>query len=153
MVISYAAYAKLLAYMIRLRAHYPDHPIKSGLIMLREFTSKTFDDYCMSIGIDVEHPVPHVHTQNGLAEAAIKRIQMVTRTLVMRTNLPPSAWVHAVLHAAMLIRLRLIATQSFSTQQLVTGYEASISYLRVLGVLLMCLLRRHNVFKWVLNDE
>ena len=71
----------------------------------------------------------------------------------MRTNLPPSAWVHAVLHAAMLIRLRLIATQSFSTQQLVTGYEASISYLRVLGVLLMCLLRRHSVFKWVLNDE
>jgi hypothetical protein len=30
-------------------------------------------------------------------------LQMVMRTLVMRTNLPPSAWVHAVLHAAMLI--------------------------------------------------
>ena len=51
----------------------------------------------------------------------------------MRTNLPPSAWVHTVLHAAMLIRLRSIATQFFSTPQLVTGYESSISYLRVLG--------------------
>ncbi|KAL5729255.1 hypothetical protein ACHQM5_002230 [Ranunculus cassubicifolius] len=68
----------------------------------------------MSIGIDVEHPVPHVHTQNGLAEAAIKRLQMVARTLVMRTNLPISAWGYAILHAAVLIRLRPTATQSFS---------------------------------------
>ena len=111
MVISYVAYAKLLAHINRLRAHYPYHPIKSGLIMLREFTSKVFDDYCMCTPRMV--------------------LQMVMRTLVMRTNLPPSAWVHAVLHAAMLIRLRLIATQSFSTQQLVSGYELSISYLRV----------------------
>ncbi|KAK9907232.1 hypothetical protein M0R45_000963 [Rubus argutus] len=109
-------------------------PIKSiRLDNAGEFTSKIFDDYCMSIGIDVEHPVPHVHTQNGLAEAAIKRIQMVTRTLVMRTNLPLSAWGHAVLHAAMLIRLRPTATQAFSAQQLVTGYEPSISHLRIFG--------------------
>ncbi|KAK9942694.1 hypothetical protein M0R45_008346 [Rubus argutus] len=129
-----AAFAKLLAQIIRLRAHYPDHPIKSiRLDNAGEFTSKTFDDYCMSIGIDVEHPVPYVHTQNGLAEAAIKRIQMVTRTLVMRTNLPLSAWGHAVLHAAMLIRLRPTATQAFSAQQLVTGYEPSISHLRIFG--------------------
>ncbi|KAK9912309.1 hypothetical protein M0R45_036177 [Rubus argutus] len=127
-------FAKLLAQIIRLRAHYPDHPIKSiRLDNAGEFTSKTFDDYCMSIGIEVEHPVPHVHTQNGLAEAAIKRIQMVTRTLVMRTNLPLSAWGHAVLHAAMLIRLRPTATQTFSAQQLVTGYEPSISHLRIFG--------------------
>ncbi|KAK9911207.1 hypothetical protein M0R45_035128 [Rubus argutus] len=129
-----AAFAKLLAQIIRLRAHYPDHPIKSiRLDNAGEFTSKAFDDYCMSIGIDVEHPVPHVYTQNGLAEAAIKRIQMVTRTLVMRTNLPLSAWGHAVLHAAMLIRLRPTATQAFSAQQLVTGYEPSISHLRIFG--------------------
>ena len=39
-----------------------------------KFTSKVFDDYFISIGIDIEHPVPHMHTQNGLAEATIKRI-------------------------------------------------------------------------------
>ena len=132
-VISYAAYAKLLAHMIRLRAHYPDHPIKSGLIMLREFTSKAFDDYCMCIPRMV--------------------LQMVMRTLVMRTNLPPSAWVHAVLHTAMLIRLRLIATQSFSTQQLVTGYESSISYLRIFGCAIYVPITLPQRTKWVLNDE
>ncbi|PRQ53193.1 putative RNA-directed DNA polymerase [Rosa chinensis] len=129
-----AAYAKLLAQIIRLRAHYPDHPIKSiRLDNAGEFTSKTFDDYCMSLGIDVEHPVPHVHTQNGLAEAAIKRLQMIARTLVMHTNLPVSAWGYAILHAATLIRLRPTATQSYSALQLVTGYEPNISHLRIFG--------------------
>jgi hypothetical protein len=33
-----------------------------------------FNDYCMSIGIKVEHPVAHVHKQNGLAESLIKRL-------------------------------------------------------------------------------
>jgi hypothetical protein len=27
---------------------------------------KHFYDYCMSIGINVEHPVAHSYTQNGL---------------------------------------------------------------------------------------
>ena len=52
-------FAKLLAKIIKLRAHHPDYPIKSiRLDNPREFTSQTFDDYCMSVGIDVKHPVP-----------------------------------------------------------------------------------------------
>ena len=43
-----AAYAKLLAHMIRLRAHYLNHPKNSiRLDTAREFTSKFFYDYCM----------------------------------------------------------------------------------------------------------
>ncbi|KAM2555554.1 hypothetical protein TB2_019545 [Malus domestica] len=68
----------------------------------------------MSIGIDVEHHVPHVHTQKGLAKTFIKRLQVIARTLVMRTKLPVSAWVYAILHATMLVRLRPIATQPHS---------------------------------------
>ena len=147
-----AAYAKLLAQIIRLRAHYPDHPIKSiRLDNAGEFTSKTFDDYCMSLGIDVEHPVPHVHTQNGLAEAAIKRLQMIARTLVMHTNLLISAWGDVILHAAILIRLRPTATQSTSALQLVTGYKYyTYAHLREP---FMCQLRRHSALWWVRTDE
>ena len=73
-----AAFAKLLAQIIKLRAHHPDYPIKSiRLDNVEEFTSQTFDDYCMSVGINVEHHVPHVHTQNGLAKAFIKRLQLI----------------------------------------------------------------------------
>ena len=53
-----------------------------------ELTSRSFDDYCMTLGIDVEHHVPHVCTQNGLAEAFIKRMQLITRALLMKTKLP-----------------------------------------------------------------
>ena len=63
----------------------------------------TFDDYCMSLGIEVEHHVPHLHSQNGLAEAVIRRLQVIARALVMRTHLPISAWGYAILHTAMLI--------------------------------------------------
>ena len=41
---------------------------------LGEFTLKVFNDYCMTLGIKVAHSVPHVHTQNGLAESLIKRM-------------------------------------------------------------------------------
>ena len=87
----------------------------------------------MSIGIEVEHPVPHVHSQNGLAKATIKRIQLVARAMVMGTNLPVSAWGYAVLHAATLIRLRPAANQVFSAYHMVTGYEPNISHLHIFG--------------------
>ena len=56
------AFAKLLAQIIRLRAQFPDYPIKKiRLDNASGFSSKAFDNYCMSIRIDVEHPVAHIH--------------------------------------------------------------------------------------------
>ena len=54
----------------------------------------------MSVGIDVEHPVAYTHTQNGLAESLINRLQIIARPLLMKSKLPVSAWGHAILHAA-----------------------------------------------------
>jgi len=63
-------FAKLLAQLIKLRAHFLDYPIKKiCLDNACEFTSHAFNEYCMSIGIEVEHPVAHVYTQNGLVES------------------------------------------------------------------------------------
>ena len=54
----------LLAQIIRLRAHFPDNQIKSiRLDNVVEFASQSFNDYCLAIGIRVEHYVGHVHTQ------------------------------------------------------------------------------------------
>ncbi|KAJ9566529.1 hypothetical protein OSB04_002495 [Centaurea solstitialis] len=101
------AFAYLFAQLIRLRAHFPDYPIKAiRLDNAGEFTSQIFNDYCMSIGIKVEHPVAHIHTQNGLAESLIKRLQMIARPMIMKSKLPVSAWGHAILHTATLIRIR-----------------------------------------------
>ncbi|KAM1174963.1 hypothetical protein ACFX19_028018 [Malus domestica] len=120
--------------IIKLRAHFPNHPIKSiRLDNAGEFTSQTYDDYCLALGIDIEHPVPYVYTQNGLAEAFIKRLQLIARTLLMKTKLPVSAWGHAILHAASLVRLRPIANHQYSSIQLVFGQQPNISHLRVFG--------------------
>ena len=85
------AFARLLAQMTKLRTQFPDYPIKTiRLDNAGEFTSQTLNDYCMSIGINIEHHVVHVHTQNGLAESLIKRLQLIARPLLMKTKLPTS---------------------------------------------------------------
>ena len=42
----------------------------------------------MSDGIEVEYPIAHVHTQNGLAESLIKCLKLIARPLLMKANLP-----------------------------------------------------------------
>ena len=59
------SFARLLAQMTKLRAQFPDYIIKTiRLDNDGEFTLQTLNDYCMSIGINIKHPVAHVHTQN-----------------------------------------------------------------------------------------
>ena len=72
---------------------------------MAEFTSRVFNDYSIALEIQVQHSVPYVHTQNGLAESLIKRIKLIARPLLHNCNLPTSCWGHAVLHAANLIQL------------------------------------------------
>ena len=56
-------FTRLLAQMTKLRAQFPDYPIKTiRLDNAGEFTSQTLIDYCMSIGINIEYSVAHVHT-------------------------------------------------------------------------------------------
>ena len=57
------AFARLLAQMTKLRAQFPNYLIKTiRLDNAGEFTSQTLNDYSMSIGINIEHPVAHVYT-------------------------------------------------------------------------------------------
>ena len=128
------AFARLLAQIIKLRAHFPDHLIKTiRLDNAGEFSSKAFHDYCMSLGLEIQYPVAHIHTQNGLAESFIKHLQWIDRPLLLRTKLPLSAWGHALLHAGNLIRLRPIGNHDFSPLQIVSGSQPNISHLRVFG--------------------
>ncbi|RVW81532.1 Retrovirus-related Pol polyprotein from transposon TNT 1-94 [Vitis vinifera] len=87
----------------------------------------------MSVGINIEHHVAHTHTQNGLAESFIKRLQLIARPLLMKTKLPTSAWGHAIMHAAALIRIRPTTYHEYSPSQLVLGKQPNISHLRIFG--------------------
>ena len=82
------AFARLLAQMIKLLVQFLDYPIKAiRLDHASEFIFQTIIDYCMSIGINIEHPIAHNHTQNGLAKSLIQRLQLIARALLMKTKL------------------------------------------------------------------
>ena len=128
------AFARLLTQIIKLGAHFRDYHIKSlRLNNAGKFTSHVFYDFCSSLGIVVEHHVPHVHNQNGLAESMIKHIKFISRTLLMQSKLPVSVWGHDVLHASILIRLRPTASHQYSPTQLTSGHQPNTSYLRKFG--------------------
>ncbi|KAL3683038.1 hypothetical protein R1sor_001060 [Riccia sorocarpa] len=128
------AFSRLLAQLIRLRVQFPESPVKFlRMDNAREFRSRSFDDYCLSVGIHSEEPVPYEHEQNGLAEAHIKQLQLVARPMLLQSNLPASAWGHAVLHAAQLLKFRPASYLHQSPQQLVSGFPPSVAHLRVFG--------------------
>ena len=86
------AFTRLLTQIIQLKAQFHDHLIKIiRLDNAGEFSSHKFLDYCMSVGIDIEYHVAHTHTQNGLVESLIKRLQLTARPLLLRTKLSLSA--------------------------------------------------------------
>jgi hypothetical protein len=83
----------------------------------------------MAQGIEVQHSVPYVHTQNSLAESLIKRIKLIARPLLHNCNLSITCWGHAVLHAVDLIQLWPTAHHSASPLCLVRGNAPSISHM------------------------
>lgn len=92
--------SRLLAHILKLKAQFPESPIKTIRVdNAGEFTSKTFEDFCMTMGIETQYSVPHVNFQNRIVESVIKRIQTITRPMLMETQLPITAWGHAVLNA------------------------------------------------------
>ena len=114
--------------MIILQAQFPNYPIKIiHLDNAGKFTFQTFINCYMSVRINIEHPVAHTHTQNGLAESFIKRLQLIARPLLMKTKLPTSAWGHAIMHVTALVRIRPTTYHEYSFSQLVLGKQSNIS--------------------------
>ncbi|KAJ9536411.1 hypothetical protein OSB04_un000403 [Centaurea solstitialis] len=103
-------------------------------LMHKRFKMSSMGELTFFLGLQVfEYPVAHVHTQNGLAELLIKRLQMIARPMIMKSKLPVSAWGHAILHAATLIRIRPTSYNASSPLKTVFGQEPNISHLRIFG--------------------
>ena len=123
------AFPKLLAMLIRFRTHFPDKPIKTlRMDNAKEFRSHAFEDYCTATGIELTYSVPYEHSQNGLAEAFIKKIQLITRPLLLHAHLPASMW-SMLSFTLLLLRLR----PTLNTQNLHYIGRVQIRHLRVFG--------------------
>lgn len=128
------AFPRLLAILLRYRNHFPEHPIKYlRMDNAQEFRSHAFEDYCTATGITLTYSVPYEHAQNGLAEAFVKKIQLVARPLLLHAHLPSNLWGHAVLHAAALLRLRPTLLNTQTPYELLSGRPPDVSHIRVFG--------------------
>lgn len=80
---------------------------------VQEFRSHAFEDYCIAVGITLTYYIPYEHSHDGLAGAFTKKVQLITRPLLLHAKLLPTMWAHVVLHVASLIQLRptLLNTQ------------------------------------------
>jgi transposase InsO family protein len=88
------AFAKIMSQIINLKANFPEHRINTiRMDNAAEFTYQAFNDYCMALGIQVQHLIPYVHIHNGLVESLIKRIKLIARPLLLNCKLPSSCWV------------------------------------------------------------
>lgn len=98
---------RLLGILIRYRNHFPGFPIRYLKIdNAQEFKSHTFEEYCVATRITLTYSVLYKHSQDRLTKAFIKKVQLVTRPLLLHANLPSSMWGHAVMHPTTLLKLR-----------------------------------------------
>ena len=80
-------FPRLLAIILRYKNHFPENPIKYlRMDNAQEFRSHAFEDYCVANGITLTYSVPYEHAQNGLAEAYVKKIQLVARPLLLHAQ-------------------------------------------------------------------
>ena len=87
----------------------------------------------MATGIKLTYSVPYKHSQNGLVEAFIKKIQLFSWSLLIQACLLSYFWAHAVLHAATLLRYRPTLLNDYSPLELLFGQTLDISHFRVFG--------------------
>ena len=85
------------------------------------------------MGITLTYSVPYEHSQNGLAEAFIKKIQLITRPLLLHANLPSELWGHAVLHSTALLRLRATSLNTQTPYEMVARRPPDVAHIRIFG--------------------
>ena len=74
-----------------------------------------------------------MHTQNGLAESLIKRLQLNARPILLRAKLTTSVWGHAILHAANIIRVSPYVYHKQSPHELVLVQVSDIIHFKIFG--------------------
>lgn len=127
-------FPKTLAMLIKFRNHYPD----KSVWFLRtdnalEFKSQAFEDFCAATGIELTYSIPYEHAQNGLAEAFIKKIQLIVRPLLFHANLLPKYWGHAVLHVVVLLTLRPTLLHTQTPLEIASKRVPQVSHLCTFG--------------------
>lgn len=85
------AFPKTLAMILKFKNNFSENHI-SFLKMdnALEFKSRAFEDFCIASRIKLTYFGPYDHAQNGLAEAYIKKIQLIVCPVLFHAHFPPT---------------------------------------------------------------
>ena len=99
-----------------------------------EYTSKVFDEYLKSKGIQRQFSVPRTPQQNGVSERMNRTIQEVARAMVHGAGLSDIYWAEAVL-TAVIIRNRspTTAVQHMTPHECFYGKKPDVSNFKIFG--------------------
>ncbi|MCF8704093.1 hypothetical protein L3055_11205, partial [Corynebacterium sp. MC-02] len=101
-----------------------------------EYSSKQFDAYCRSYGIQHEKTIPCTPQHNGVAERMNRTIMERVRSMLSMAKLPKPFWGEAVRAACYLINRSPSVPLDFKVpEKLWSGKDPSYSHLRVFGCL------------------
>ena len=127
-------FPRTLSILLRYINHFPNFPIKHlRLDNTKGFRSHAFEDFCTASWIEFAYSVAYEHSYNGLAEAFVKKIQLVARPLLLHVNIPSSLWGHAILHAATLLKITLTLLNVQTPPEYLTGRPPNVDHLRTFG--------------------
>ena len=115
-------FSRIIVILLRYKNHFLEYPVKFlRMNNALEFRSHVFENYCTASGITLTYVAPYEHSQNGIAEAFIKKVQLITRLLIIHAKLPDSFWGHVVIHAATLLQLRPTLLNQQTPYEFLTG--------------------------------
>ena len=120
--------------LIKFKIHHLDFSIKIlRMDNAKEFRSQHFEDYCLATSTELTYSIPYEHLENGLAEAFIKKIQLISQPLLIHAGLPLHLWAHAVLNTTTLLRYKPTLFNDYSPLELLFGQKPNVSYFRIFG--------------------
>ena len=85
------------------------------------------------MGINIEHPIAHTHTQNGLEKSFMKHLQLIVKPLLMKAKLLTSTWGPTIMHVATLVHIRPTTYHEHYPSRLVLEKQSNISHLQIFG--------------------
>ena len=133
------AFDRFLVQIIRLKVQFLDFPIKK-LDLITPMNLHQFPNFYIKKLNLIMLVNLHLKSLNGLAEFLTKRLQLIAKQLILRSNLPFSCWGHAILHAASLICIPPSSYHTYSPSQLVFSQQINFSHLKICGCVVYVLI-------------
>lgn len=99
-----------------------------------EFTSRNFNQFCISEGVKRQLTTPYTPHHNGMVERRNRTILNMTRCMLKAMKVPQDFWAEAVRHAVYLLnRLPSNGNENGTPYESLKGRKPTVKHIKVFG--------------------